>query len=159
MRDMVSQGAGRLEPSLIRTVLDRAAALRGEGHKVIPFSAGEPNFDTPSPIKAAAQRAIEENYPHYTSNRGLPGLRTIIARMMERATGASYDPETEIIVTSSGAEALNNTIHAFVGEGDEVIIPTPAFVSYKNLVKFTGAAVVEVHRGQDHPQNQDDYSQ
>ena len=64
--------------------------------------------------------------------------------MMERATGASYDPETEIIVTSSGAEALNNTIHAFVGEGDEVIIPTPAFVSYKNLVKFTGAAVVEV---------------
>ena len=144
MRDMVSQGAGRLEPSLIRTVLDRAAALRGEGHKVIPFSAGEPNFDTPSPIKAAAQRAIEENYTHYTSNRGLPGLRTIIARMMERATGASYDPETEIIVTSSGAEALNNTIHAFVGEGDEVIIPTPAFVSYKNLVKFTGAAVVEV---------------
>ena len=144
MRDMESQGARRLEPSLIRTVLDRAAALRGEGHKVIPFSAGEPNFDTPSPIKAAAQRAIEENYTHYTSNRGLPSLRAIIAKMMEQATGASYDPETEIIVTSSGAEALNNTIHAFVGEGDEVIIPTPAFVSYKNLVKFTGAAVVEV---------------
>ena len=56
----------------------------------------------------------------------------------------AYDPETEIIVTSSGAEALNNAIHAFVGQGDEVIIPTPAFVSYKNLVKFTGAEVVEV---------------
>lgn len=144
MRNMVSQGAQRLEPSLIRTVLDRAAALRGEGHKVIPFSAGEPNFNTPSPIKAAAQKAIEENYTHYTSNRGLPGLRTIIAKMMERTAGVSYDPETEIIVTSSGAEALNNSIHAFVGEGDEVIIPTPAFVSYKNLVKFTGATVVEV---------------
>ena len=144
MRNMVSQGAQRLEPSLIRTVLDRAAALRGEGHKVIPFSAGEPNFDTPSPIKAAAQKAIAENYTHYTSNRGLPGLRTIIAKMMEQTTGASYDPETETIVTSSGAEALNNAIHAFVGQGDEVIIPTPAFVSYKNLVKFTGATVVEV---------------
>lgn len=144
MRNMVSQGAQRLEPSLIRTVLDRAAALRGEGHKVIPFSAGEPNFDTPSPIKAAAQKAIAENYTHYTSNRGLPGLRTIIAKMMEQTTGVSYDPETEIIVTSSGAEALNNAIHAFVGQGDEVIIPTPAFVSYKNLVKFTGATVVEV---------------
>lgn len=144
MRDMVSQGAQRLEPSLIRTVLDRAAVLRSEGHNVIPFSAGEPNFNTPSPIKAAAQKAIEENYTHYTSNRGLPGLRAIIARMMEQTTGVAYDPETEIIVTSSGAEALNNAIHAFVGEGDEVIIPTPAFVSYKNLVKFTGATVVEV---------------
>ncbi len=144
MRNMVSQGAQRLEPSLIRTVLDRAAALRAEGHNVIPFSAGEPNFNTPSPIKAAAQKAIEENYTHYTSNRGLPGLRAIIAKMMERTTGMSYDPETEILVTSSGAEALNNAIHAFVGEGDEVIIPTPAFVSYKNLVKFTGATVVEV---------------
>ena len=144
MRNMVSQGAQRLEPSLIRTVLDRAAALRAEGHNVIPFSAGEPNFNTPSPIKAAAQKAIEENYTHYTSNRGLPGLRTIIAKMMEQTTGTAYDPETEIIVTSSGAEALNNAIHAFVGEGDEVIIPTPAFVSYKNLVKFTGATVVEV---------------
>ena len=144
MRNMVSQGAQRLEPSLIRTVLDRAAALRSEGHRVIPFSAGEPNFNTPSPIKAAAQKAIEENFTHYTSNRGLPGLRTIIAKMMEQTTGTAYDPETEIIVTSSGAEALNNAIHAFVGQGDEVIIPTPAFVSYKNLVKFTGAEVVEV---------------
>ena len=144
MRNMVSQGAQRLEPSLIRTVLDRAAALRSEGHRVIPFSAGEPNFNTPSPIKAATQKAIEENFTHYTSNRGFPGLRTIIAKMMEQTTGTAYDPETEIIVTSSGAEALNNAIHAFVGQGDEVIIPTPAFVSYKNLVKFTGAEVVEV---------------
>lgn len=144
MRNMVSQGARRLEPSLIRTVLDRAAALRSEGCSVIPFSAGEPNFDTPSPIKAAAQRAIGENYTHYTSNRGLPGLRSAVGRMMEQASGVHYDPETEILITSSGAEALNNAILAFVGEGDEVIIPTPAFVSYKNLVKFTGAQVVEV---------------
>ena len=144
MRNMVSQGAQRLEPSLIRTVLDRAAALRSEGHRVIPFSAGEPNFNTPSPIKAATQKAIEENFTHYTSNRGFPGLRTIIAKMMEQTTGTAYDPETEIIVTSSGAEDMNNANHSFVCQGDEVIITTPAVDTNNNQDKITGAEVVEV---------------
>jgi aspartate/methionine/tyrosine aminotransferase len=144
MRNMVSQGAQRLEASPIRAILDRAAELKGQGNRVIPFSAGEPDFPTPSPIKAAAQKAIAEDYSHYTSNRGLPALRNVVAGLMQQYSGVSYDPETEIIITSSGAEALNNAIHAFVGEGDEVIIPTPAFVSYKNLVRFTGATVVEV---------------
>lgn len=144
MRDMVSQGAKRLETSPIRTILDRAAALRIQGNNVVPFSAGEPDFPTPSPIKNAACQAICDDFTHYTSNRGLPALRAIVCRMMERSSGICYDPETEVIITSSGAEALNNAIHTFVGEGDEVIIPTPAFVSYKNLVNFTGAKVVEV---------------
>ena len=144
MRDMVAEYTKRLEASPIRTILDRAAALRGEGRPVVPFSAGEPDFPTPSPIKKATEKAIEENYSHYCSNRGLPELRTLLSRKLEKESKVKYDPATEIIVTSSGAEALNNAILTFVGPGDEVIIPTPAFVTYKNLVKCAGGVFVDV---------------
>ena len=144
MRDMVSENAKRLEASPIRAILDRAAALRAQGKPVIPFSAGEPDFPTPEPIKAATMQAIADNYSHYASNRGLPALRKILAKKIQGDTGLAYDPETEILITSSGAEALNNSILTFVNPGDEVIIPTPAFVSYKNLVKFAGGTFVDI---------------
>ncbi len=144
MRNFVSSNASRFEASPIRAVLDRATALRGEGNKVIAFSAGEPDFPTPSPIKAATNQAIADDYSHYSSNRGLPGLRKIIANNIAKDTGVNYDFNTEVIITSSGAEALNNAILTFVDADDEVIIPTPAFVSYKNLVNYTGAKFVDV---------------
>lgn len=143
----LSAGAKRLEkvePSLIRTILDRAAVLRGEGKPVIPFSAGEPDFNTPSDIKEAAIRAITNNQTKYSSNRGYPPLRKVLQDYIQSETGISYDPETEILVTSSAAEALNNTIMAFVDEGDEVIVLTPAFVSYKSLVNMCGATFVDI---------------
>ena len=144
---LLSTGAGRLKnvrPSLIRTILDRAAALRAEGKKVIPFSAGEPDFNTPSDIKEAAIRAITNNETHYGSNRGYPPLRNILKEYILRETGMEYDPASEIVVTSSAAEALNNVIFSFVDEGDEVIVITPAFVSYKNLVNMCGGIFVPV---------------
>lgn len=144
MRDMVSDNAKRLEASPIRAILDRAAALRAQGRPIIPFSAGEPDFPTPEPIKAATMQAIADNYSHYASNRGVPALRKILAKKIQADMGLNYDPETEILITSSGAEALNNSILTFVNPGDEVIIPTPAFVSYKNLVKFAGGIFVDV---------------
>lgn len=143
----VSVGAKRLEkvePSLIRTILDRAAVLRGEGKDVIPFSAGEPDFNTPSDIKEAAIRAITNNQTKYSSNRGYPPLRNVLKGYIQRETGIDYDPNTEILVTSSAAEALNNSILAFVDEGDEVIVLTPAFVSYKSLIHMCGAKFVDV---------------
>lgn len=139
-----SKGIQRVEASPIRAILDRAAVLRSQGNKVIPLSAGEPNFNTPSPIKEAVKKAIDENYSHYGSNRGLPELRQILAEQNARETGVAYDPETEVFITSSGAEAINNAILAFVDAGDEVIIFTPAFVSYKNLVKFCGGVFVDL---------------
>lgn len=141
MRDMISSNTKRIEASPIRAVLDRAAALRAEGRKIVPFSAGEPDFNTPETIKKATMQAIENNHSHYGSNRGLPALRKIMAKKIEAEFGVAYDPETEIIITSSGAEALNNAILTFSEPGDEVIIPIPAFVSYKNLVRFSGADV------------------
>ncbi|MBO5197770.1 MAG: pyridoxal phosphate-dependent aminotransferase [Lachnospiraceae bacterium] len=143
----IYQGAKRvqrLESSPIRTILDKAAALRAEGFRVIPFSAGEPDFNTPEDIKQATIQALNENYTHYGSNRGLPKLRENIAAMAKEEIGIEYRPEDEVYVTSSGAEALNNAILSFVDEGDEVIIFSPAFVSYKNLVKFAGGTVIDI---------------
>ena len=124
----LSAGAKRLEKveaSPIRTILDRAAVLRSEGKPVIPFSAGEPDFNTPTDIKEATIRAITNNQTKYTSNRGYPALRKVLKEYIQRETGMEYDPETEILVTSSAAEALNNTIMSFVDDGDEVIVLNP----------------------------------
>lgn len=134
----------RVMPSPIRAILDRAGVLRAQGHPVIPFSAGEPNFNTPEPIKQATIRAIEDNFSHYASNRGVPELRQGLSRKIFRETGVDYDAESEILITSSGAEAINNAILAFAEDGDEVILFTPAFVSYANLVNYTGAKLVEL---------------
>ena len=140
-------GAKRLEkvtPSLIRTILDRASVLRSEGKPVIPFSAGEPDFNTPSDIKEAAIRAITNNQSKYTSNRGYPALRKVLHDYIKRETTVDYDPETENLVTSSAAEALNNAIMTFVDEGDDVIVFTPSFVSYKCLVNMCGGNFVDI---------------
>lgn len=140
-------GAKRLEkvePSLIRTVLDRTAVLRAEGKPVIAFSAGEPDFNTPSDIKEATIRAITNNQTKYGSNQGYLPLRKVLQGYVKKETGVDYDANTEILITSSAAEALNNTIMAFVDEGDEVIVLTPAFVSYKCLVNMCGAKFVDI---------------
>ena len=140
-------GAKRLEKveaSPIRTILDRAAVLRGEGKPVIPFSAGEPDFNTPTDIKEATIRAFTNTQTKYTSIRGYPALRKVLQDYIQRETGQEYDPETEILVTSSAAEALNNTIMTFVDEGDEVIVLTPAFISYKCLVNMCGAKYIDI---------------
>ena len=91
--------------SAIRKVLDKASALRNEGKRVIALSAGEPNFNTPEPIKEECIRAINENYTHYGSNKGNPELRKIISKKIKEESGKEYDPESEIMFTTGGAEA------------------------------------------------------
>jgi len=143
----IYSGARRLEKvtfSAIRVIIDKAASLRSQGHSVIPFSAGEPDFNTPSDIKAATIDAINQNFTHYGSNRGLPKLRELIAEDIIEETQVSYNPETEIIVTSSGAEAINNAILSVIDEGDEVIVFTPAFVSYENLIKLCQGVFIDI---------------
>lgn len=132
----------RVEPSLIRTVLNRVDELRKDGKEIIALSAGEPDFNTPYDIKAAAIQAILNNDTHYSSNRGYEKLRIKIGEKVLRETKASYDYRSEILVTSSGAEAINNTILALLDEGDEAIIFSPAFVNYENMVKISGGVPV-----------------
>ena len=148
-----NKGAKRLEKvpaSMIRIIMNRAGELQAAGKPMIKFSAGEPNFNTPSDIKEAAIRAITNNYTHYASNKGYDSLRRQISQYTEEYTGVHYDPLKEILVTSSAAEALNNAMLAFVDAGDEVIIPTPAFVTYEALTAMCGATMVDIPlRGED----------
>lgn len=143
----IFSGARRLEKisfSPIRKMMDKAKQMQNEGLNVISFSAGEPNFDTPKDIKNATIDAINNNFTHYGSNRGLPKLRKKISEKISNEIGISYDPETEIIVTSSGAEAINNAIISVVDPGDEVIIFTPAFISYESVVNLCNGIVVDI---------------
>ncbi|QHQ61579.1 aminotransferase class I/II-fold pyridoxal phosphate-dependent enzyme [Anaerocolumna sedimenticola] len=135
----------KVEPSLIRTVLNRVDELRKSGNEIIALSAGEPDFNTPVDIKEATINAINQNHTHYSSNRGYEKLRKKISEKTLEETGILYDYRSEILVTSSGAEAINNTILSIIDEGDEAIIFSPAFVNYENMVKISGGIPVIIN--------------
>ena len=117
--------------------------LRAKGVDVIDLSLGEPDFDTPEHIKEAAIKAIKDNWSHYTPVPGFPDLREAICSKLKRDNNLDYKPEN--IVTSTGAkQSLANTMLALVDEGDEVIIPTPYWVTYSELVKIARGKVVEI---------------
>lgn len=142
-----SIGARRLKnvhPSAIRKVLERATILKNEGNPVIFLSIGEPDFNTPEDIKSATIQALTNNFTHYTSNRGYPGLRKTLQHYIKNEIRVDYDPDSEIILTSGGAEGLNNAILSFVDPDDDVIVLTPSFVNYKSLVNMCEAHFVDV---------------
>jgi len=117
--------------------------LRAKGIDVIDLSLGEPDFDTPQHIKEAAIKAINDNWSHYTPVAGFPDLREAVCTKLKRDNNLDYKPEN--IVTSTGAkQSLANAILALVDEGDEVIIPTPYWVTYSELVKIARGKVVEI---------------
>ena len=134
----------QVEMSSIRIVMEKARSMKEQGIDIISLSAGEPDFNTPSPIIKATIEALEHNMTHYSSNRGDLVLRKEIAKMIKEDTGVEYNPQTEIVITNGGAEALQNAMFSVLNVGDEVIIPTPAFVSYKNIAKLCGAMVIEL---------------
>jgi len=117
--------------------------LRAQGIDVIDLSLGEPDFDTPQHIKDAAVKAIHDNWSHYTPVAGFLDLREAVCAKLKRDNNLDYKPEN--IVTSTGAkQSLANTILALVDAGEEVIIPTPYWVTYSELVKIAGGKVVEI---------------
>lgn len=139
--------AKRLEEvkvSSIRTIMEKVRIMKEEGKQVVSFSAGEPNFDTPKAIKEAAIRALNRNLTHYSSNRGVLKLRQEIAIKIKQDTGAEYNPESEIMLTTGASEAINHAILSSVNPGEEVIIFTPAFMNYEAVVNMCGAKVVEI---------------
>lgn len=118
--------------------------LRAKGVDVIDLSLGEPDFDTPDHIKAAAVKAIHDNWSHYTPVPGFLDLREAICTKLKRDNNLDYKPEN--IVASTGAkQSLANAVLALVDEDDEVIIPTPFWVTYSELVKIARGKVVELH--------------
>lgn len=117
--------------------------LAAQGHNVINLSLGEPDFDTPQHIKDAAIKAINDNWSHYSPVAGYMDLREAVCTKLLRDNNLEYKPEH--IVTSTGAkQSLANAILALVDEGDEVVIPTPYWVTYSELVKIARGKVVEI---------------
>ncbi|MFM7672055.1 MAG: pyridoxal phosphate-dependent aminotransferase [Bacteroidota bacterium] len=117
--------------------------LRAQGIDVIDLSLGEPDFDTPPHVKDAAIQAIHDNWSHYTPVAGFPDLRAAVCTKLKRDNGLDYLPEN-IVVSTGAKQSLANAILSLVDEGDEVIIPTPFWVTYSELVKIARGKVVTV---------------
>ncbi|HWP51766.1 MAG TPA: pyridoxal phosphate-dependent aminotransferase [Clostridia bacterium] len=147
MEQSICKGARRLESmyfSPVRQVMERVAEVKAAGHSVISFSAGEPDFNTPELIKQKTIEAILKNETHYAPNRGTLALRTEIAKFLRHNFGLDYDPATEILLTCGGAEAVNVVFMAMVDPGDEVIVFTPAFMNYENVIAEAGGKMIAV---------------
>src|SRR5262249_14299954 len=130
-----------MEVSSTLAVLMEAERLRSEGADVIDLGAGEPDFNTPRNIKDNAEHAIEENFTHYTSTSGIAPLKKTITQIMTRDFGASYEP-SEVRVTMGGKQAIFNAMATAVNPGDDVLIPSPYWVTFPEIVKFLRARPV-----------------
>jgi aspartate aminotransferase len=132
-----------VEPSPTLAVSAKAAKLKAAGVDVVSFGAGEPDFDTPVHIKEAAKTALDAGATKYTLVEGTVPLRKSVAAWIGKAHGLTIDP-AEVIVSSGAKQSIYNAVFALVDEGDEVIIPTPAWVSYNDIVKLAGGRPVNV---------------
>lgn len=128
------------EPETLR-MAKLGRELRAKGIDVIDLSLGEPDFDTPTHIKEAAKKAIDDNFSHYPPVAGFPDLRAAICTKFERDNKLTYQPEN-IVVSTGAKQSLANVIFALVDEEDEVIIPAPFWVTYSELVKMARGTVV-----------------
>lgn len=116
----------------------RSRELRAQGFDVINLSIGEPDFNTPDHVKEAAKEAIDQNYSHYTPVPGYPELRQAIANKLKRDNGLSYTAE-QIVISTGAKQSLANAVLCLINPGDEVLIPAPYWVSYKEIIKLAGA--------------------
>jgi len=115
----------------------RSRELRAQGYDVINLSIGEPDFDTPDHVKEAAKEAIDQNYSHYTPVAGYPELRQAISNKLKRDNRLDYSAE-QIVVSTGAKQSLANAVLSLVNPGEEVLIPTPYWVSYKEIIKLAG---------------------
>lgn len=133
--DFISKRVNNLAASQTLAMSQKSNELKAQGVDVINLSVGEPDFNTPDHIKEAAKRAIDDNFSFYSPVPGYLSLRKAIADKLSNENGLAYRPE-QIVVSGGAKQALCNVILATVNPGDEVIIPTPAWVSYVEMVKL-----------------------
>jgi len=138
-----SDRVNRIEISATMAVVAEAAKLKAGGVELVEFGAGEPHFATPQNIKDAAIAAIQQNCTRYTAVAGIPELRAAIVKRHATDFGSNYKPE-EAIVSTGGKLALFNAIQVLVDHGDEVILPVPYWVSFKDIIEYAGGRCVYV---------------
>ena len=141
--EKLSRRLANLSPSATVAMNQKTKDLQAQGIDIINMSVGEPDFFTPDVVKAAAKKAIDENFSFYTPVPGYPELRQAIVRKLKRENNLDYKQE-EILVSNGAKHCIANTIMALVDEGDEVIIPAPYWVSYADLVKLADGKNVVV---------------
>lgn len=139
-RNIIADRSLKTARSGIRVMVDRSVGLRDLVHLEI----GEPNFPTPDHIVQAGKKALDEEWTHYTANRGHIDLRRSIARKLEEENGIEADPEREIMVTAGAMQAISLAILVTVNPGEEVIVPNPGYESFSRQVTFAGGKPVSV---------------
>ncbi|NRP59179.1 pyridoxal phosphate-dependent aminotransferase [Marinobacterium sp. xm-d-564] len=139
----LSNRVNNIKPSPTLAVTNRAAELRAAGQNIIGLGAGEPDFDTPEHIKAAAIAAINKGMTKYTAVDGTPALKKAIIEKFSKDNGLSYEPN-QILVSSGGKQSFFNLSLALINEGDEVVIPAPYWVSYPDMVLVSDGVPVIV---------------
>ncbi len=127
-----------IRPSATLAIAAKAKELAARGVRICSFAAGEPDFDTPQVIKEAACRAIAAGQTKYTAAKGMPALCEAVAAKFLRVNGIAYDPATEIIVSSGGKQSLFFAFQALLDRGDEVVVPSPFWLSYPEMIRLAG---------------------
>src|SRR5262245_33879815 len=139
----ISKMAAAVQPSATLAAAAKARQMKAEGIHIYDFSLGEPDFPTPEHICQAAVKAMKDGHTHYTPANGIPELRTAVARWYAKTYGLQCTAD-QVILSNGAKHSIHNALAAVVGSGDEVIIPTPYWVSYSDLVQMTGAKYVLV---------------
>jgi aspartate aminotransferase len=137
----LAQRVSRIKPSPTLAVTAKAAELKAQGKDVLSLGAGEPDFDTPAHIKAAAQKAMDAGFTKYTAVGGTPGLKKAIIEEMKRDNALDYKPN-QVLVSCGGKQSCYNLCMAYLNATDEVIIPAPYWVSYPDMVLLADATPV-----------------
>ncbi len=140
---MLTHRVNTLSESITIAVSTLAQELKAKGKDILSFSAGEPDFGTPQIIKDAAIEAINNDFTKYTAVDGIPALKNAIANKLQRDNGLTYTSD-QIIVNNGAKHSLFNLFSATIDKGDEVIIPSPYWVTYPELVKYCGGSVVKI---------------
>ncbi len=143
MKERIANRMRTISPSLTLAISAKAKAMKAAGENVISFGVGEPDFNTPVHIVDAAKEALDKGHTKYTPSSGLLELRTAIAEKFKRDNGLEYDP-SQIIVSNGAKHSIFNACYALLNEGDEVIIPTPYWLTYPEVVKVCGGVPVYV---------------
>lgn len=146
--NQVSSRLAALSPSETLAMSQKSNELKAQGIDVINLSVGEPDFATPDHIKAAAKKAIDDNFSFYSPVPGFPSLRKAIAEKLRKENGLSYSPD-EIACSNGAKQSICNVILSIIDKGDEVIIPAPFWVSYPEMVKLAEGTPVSVYAGID----------
>jgi len=147
-RKLLTDRINRIQVSATLAVVNEASKLREAGADLVDFGAGEPHFSTPRHIKDAAIAAINADFTKYTAVAGITELRQAIVRRHSADLGSNYKPE-ETVATTGGKLALFNAVQVLVDHGDEVIIPVPYWVSFKDIVEYAGGRCVYVESSEE----------